>query len=181
MRHRVKGHQLNRDVQHRRALYKNLITSLIVNGHIKTTEAKAKAIKGQVDKLMSKAKKGSLHHRRSIDAYLNRRSVVNKLVDEIAPQTGKRKSGFTRIIRLGARPGDNSMMVKLEFVDSIGPKQLDTSKKSQKPKAKAKSKPTDQKTKAVKTTTAPVKTTKPAQTTTTQTGSSDTAVRRSSK
>lgn len=124
MRHRQANTKLNRDVQHRRALIKNLISSLIIHGQITTTEAKAKAIRGQFDKLVTKAKKGSLHHRRQIDSVLNQTKLTNKLVDEIAPQT-KRASGFTRLTRLSRRLGDDTMMVRLELTDPVVPKDVD--------------------------------------------------------
>lgn len=73
MKHRVKGKKLNRESSHRRALFNNLITSLVVNGHIKTSEAKAKAIQGSIDKLITRAKQGGLHSRRTIEKVLHRR------------------------------------------------------------------------------------------------------------
>ena len=139
MRHRVKGKKLNRDVKHRRALHKNLITALITHGQIKTTEAKAKSIRSQVDKLMTKAKKGSLHDRRQINSVLNRSKIVNTLVDQIAPKT-KRTSGFTRIVRLGRRSGDDTMMVKLEFVDSVISAPVKEKDSNKKPDSKPSSK-----------------------------------------
>ena len=117
MRHRVKGKKLNRTTSHRRALFHNLVASLIEHGEVKTTEAKAKAIKGLVDKLVVQAKAGTVHARRLLSAFLQRRFLVNKLVDNIVPMSQKRSSGFTRIIRLGRRRGDDAMMVKMELVD----------------------------------------------------------------
>ena len=117
MRHRQKGRKLGRDIKRRKALFKDLINDLILNEQIKTTEAKAKTIKGLVDKFMTKAKKGSLAHRRQVLAYLTDKKAVHKLFDVIAPRTQKRTSGFTRMVRIGQRRGDNTMMAKLEFVD----------------------------------------------------------------
>lgn len=119
MRHQVKGPKLNRDSQHRRSLYKNLVSALIQHGSIETTEVKAKSIKGLMDKLMTKAKKGGVHNRRMIDRILNQTALVNKLVDVMAPKTGKRVSGFTRIIKLGQRRGDDALMARVEFVDQM--------------------------------------------------------------
>jgi len=116
MRHRKKGKKLNRNTSQRKALFKNLIQSLILHEEIKTTESKAKAIKGLTDKLINKAKKGTLHTRRQISAFLPDKKAVNKLVDEIAPRFKKRISGFTRFVRLGRRQGDNAMIVKIGFV-----------------------------------------------------------------
>lgn len=131
MRHRVKGKKLGRDTGHRKALFKNLINSLILRGEIKTTESKAKAVRGLVDKLITRGKTGTLHARRLIAAFLADKRAVNKLVDEVAPRFKARPGGFTRIIRLGRRRGDNAMMVKLELVEK---------KKEGKPKKKVKRK-----------------------------------------
>jgi large subunit ribosomal protein L17 len=127
MRHQVKGKQLNRDSSSRRALFKNLILALIDHGQINTTSAKAKAVQGSLEKLITKAKGGTLHERRQIDQVLNQRTAVNKLVDEIAPHI-KRNSGYTRIIKLGERQGDAAAMVRLEIVD-WQPKAVLTDKK----------------------------------------------------
>jgi large subunit ribosomal protein L17 len=117
MRHRKKGKKLNRNTAQRKALFKNLIQALIIHEEIKITKAKAKAIKGLVGKLITKAKKGSLHARRQLLAFLQNKKVVGKLMDEIAPRFAKRKGGFTRLINLGNRRGDDAPMVKLEFVE----------------------------------------------------------------
>jgi large subunit ribosomal protein L17 len=116
VRHRVRGRQLNRDIKHRKALFKNLISSLFLFGEIKTTLAKAKSIRGLVDKLITKAKKGTLHHRRLVAAFLQNKQAVNKLVNDLTPKLKQRTSGFTRIIRLGQRRGDATEMVKMELI-----------------------------------------------------------------
>jgi len=117
MRHRVKGKKLGRDSGQRKALFKNLINALILREEIETTESKAKAVKGLVDKLITRGKTGTLHARRLIAAFLADKQAVNKLVDEIAPRFKTRPGGFTRMIRLGRRRGDDAMMVKLELVE----------------------------------------------------------------
>jgi large subunit ribosomal protein L17 len=117
MRHRVFGRKLGRNVKSRKALFKNLINALIEHQEIQTTEAKAKAIKGLVDKFVSRAKKKDLHSRRLVFSFLQNRKMVNKLFEEIAPRYRQRPSGFTRIIKLGRRKGDAAMMVKMEFVE----------------------------------------------------------------
>jgi len=117
MRHRKKGRKLNRNIKQRQALFKGLIVSLIFNQEIKTTQAKAKAIKPIIDKLITKAKTSSLANRRQVLAFLSDKKAVNHLFDIIAPQVKKRTSGFTRFIRLGNRRGDNTMMVRMELVD----------------------------------------------------------------
>ena len=116
MKHAVKGKQLNRDIKSRRSLFKNLMLSLIEHGQINTTEAKAKAVRTTFEKLITKAKVGSVQYRRLIDQMLNQRHAVNRLVDEIAPKI-KRTSGFTRITKLGPRRGDAAEMVRLEIID----------------------------------------------------------------
>lgn len=119
MRHRVSGKKLGRNRNERKALFKNLTSSLILHGEIKTTEAKAKAIKRLVDKLVTRAKQQTLSARRLLTAFLQDKKVVSRLVDEIAPKFKERQSGFTRILRLGKREGDQAMMVKIEFVEGV--------------------------------------------------------------
>lgn len=116
MRHRLANKHLSRNTEQRKSLFKNLLLSLFEHGQIETTEAKAKAIKGLADKLVYRAKAGTLPARRLIGRFFGTRSAVNRLVDEVAPAMGDRTSGFTRIIRLGKRKGDDSMMVKMELV-----------------------------------------------------------------
>ena len=116
MRHRKSGKKIGRTQGQRRALFKNLIQALIFNEEIKTTESKAKAIKRLVDKLISKAKKNTLHATRQILAFLPDKKAAFKLIKELAPRF-KRSSGFTKLTRLGKRTGDQAMIVRLEFVD----------------------------------------------------------------
>jgi len=117
MRHQVRGRKLNRDTHERKALFKALINSLVLKGEIKTTETKAKAIRSLVDKLITKGKKGTLNSRRLIGAFLQNKVAVNKIVDEIAPLFKTRKGGYTRMVRLGERRGDDTRMVKLELTE----------------------------------------------------------------
>lgn len=117
MRHNVAGSKLNRDIKQRKALFKNLITALIEHGEIKTTEAKAKAIRGIADKLIYKAKEGTVAARRVLASFFGTRQIVNKLVDEVAPVMKDRNSGFTRIVRMTeTRRGDNASVVRMELV-----------------------------------------------------------------
>ena len=135
MRHRVTSTQLNRDTNNRKALFKSLISSLIQVGEIKTTESKAKAIKGLTDKLIHKAQDGSITARRLLARFFGRRDVVNTLVDQVAPSMKDRKSGFTRIIPLGKRRGDNATLVKMELVTKPASEQVEvTDKKVEKKK-----------------------------------------------
>lgn len=113
MRKNVFGRQLKRDKNERKALFKSLISSLILRGNIKTTQAKAKSIKGEIDKLVTKAKKNKLS---SSGEYLTQ-DALNKL-KSIAPNFS-RNSGFTRIIKLGNRFSDNAQYVLMEWVEEI--------------------------------------------------------------
>lgn len=115
MRHKLSTKKLNRNTKQRKALFRSLIGSLIMREEIHTTESKAKAIRKLIEKLINKAKTGSLGVRRQIHAFLPNREVVNKLVDDIAPRFKQTAGGFVRLIRLGVRKGDNSMMVKMEL------------------------------------------------------------------
>ena len=123
MKHQIRGSKLNRDIHERQALFKSLIGHLMVRGEIKTTEAKAKAIKPLAEKLITKGKKGTLASRRMIAAFLQDKVIVNRVVDEIAPLFKSRPGGFTRIIRLGQRRGDDTMMVRLELVEKPAKKE----------------------------------------------------------
>ena len=117
MRHRIKGKKLNRTTAQRKALFRHLISSLFLKEEIKTTLSKAKAIKGLIDKLISKAKKDTLHNQRLVHAFLQNKKATKKLVKQIAPRFKKRVSGFTRIIRLGRRRGDAAEIVRVELVE----------------------------------------------------------------
>lgn len=128
MRHRVFGRKLSRSQGQRKALFKGLISSLVIHGRIKTTQARAKAVRGLVDRLITKAKIGGLHGRRQVTVILHDKKVVNKLIDEIVPHFPARTSGFTRIIRLGQRKGDSSMMVELSFVEGEKKREKDKDK-----------------------------------------------------
>jgi large subunit ribosomal protein L17 len=123
MRHQVKGKKLSRDSSQRKALFKNLINALVIPGEIKTTESKAKAIRGLVDKLITKGKRGTFQARRLIGAFLQNKMAVNKIVDELSPTFKNRPGGFTKIVRLGPRRGDDAMMVKLELMEKPKPKE----------------------------------------------------------
>ena len=118
MRHQHAGKKLGRDSAHRKALYSNLAGALIEHGRIKTTEAKAKAVKPEIEKLITLAKKGDLHARRQAISTLQHpnKGVIYKLFDEIAPRYTERPGGYTRILKLGPRPSDATEMVFLELV-----------------------------------------------------------------
>ena len=117
MRHRREGKKLGRDAAHRRALYANLAGALIEHGRIKTTEAKAKAVRPIAEQMITLGRRGDLHARRQALAYLRSQDVVYKLFSDVGPRFSDRPGGYSRIVRLGPRPGDAAEMVYLELVD----------------------------------------------------------------
>ena len=117
MRHARSGKKLGRDSAHRKALYANLTCSLIEHGRIKTTQAKAKAVKPYVEKMITLGRRGDLHARRQALADLRVQEVVHKLFADVGPRMADRPGGYTRIIKIGHRPGDAAEMVYLELVD----------------------------------------------------------------
>jgi large subunit ribosomal protein L17 len=117
MRHGRTGKKLGRDASHRRALYANLACSLIEHGRIRTTEAKAKAVKPYAEKMITLGRRGDLHARRQVLAELHSQEVVHQLFSDVAPRMADRPGGYTRIVKLGPRFGDAAEMVYLELVD----------------------------------------------------------------
>lgn len=117
MKHARSGRKLGRDSAHRKALYSNLAGALIEHGRIKTTEAKAKAVKPFAEQMITLGKRGDLSARRKALAELRSPDVVSHLFAEIAPRFAERPGGYTRIIKLGKRRGDAADMVYLELVD----------------------------------------------------------------
>jgi large subunit ribosomal protein L17 len=117
MRHAKQRHKLSRDSSHRKALLRNLSRALIQHERIKTSQAKAKAVKPEVEKLITLGKRGDLHARRQALADLGQdKFLVHKLFEEIAPRYGERPGGYTRIVKLGPRRSDSTEMVFLELV-----------------------------------------------------------------
>ena len=117
MRHHRKGKKLGRDSAHRRALYANLACSLIEHGRIRTTEAKAKAVKPYVEKIITLGRRGDLHARRQALSELHSQEIVHQLFSDVGPRMAERPGGYTRILKLGTRLGDAAEMVYLELVD----------------------------------------------------------------
>jgi large subunit ribosomal protein L17 len=117
VRHRRAGKKLGRDSAHRKALYSNLAGALIEHGRIKTTEAKAKAVKPFAEQMITLGKRGDLHARRLALAELRSQDVVHQLFADVAPRFADRPGGYTRIVKLGPRYGDAAEMVYLELVD----------------------------------------------------------------
>ena len=129
MRHHRAGKKLGRDSAHRKALYANLAGSLIEHGRIKTTEAKAKAVKPFAEQMITLGKRGDLAARRHAISTLRSKDVVHVLFADVAPRFVDRPGGYTRIVKLGQRYGDAAPMVYLELVDyepegaGVGPTQ----------------------------------------------------------
>ena len=120
MRHRNTGRQFGRNSSHRKALFRNLVTSLLEHGRIETTEAKAKELRGIADKMITLGKKGDLNAKRMAFAYIQSRDVVAKLFDTLAPRSANRPGGYTRIIKTRVRNGDSAPMALIELVDKEG-------------------------------------------------------------
>lgn len=117
MRHRRNRHKLSRDAAHRKALLKNLSRQLIEHERIRTSQAKAKAVKPEIERMITIAKRGDLHSRRLLLSRLGQdKFTVHKLVEEIAPRYTERPGGYTRIVKLGPRRSDSTEMVYLELV-----------------------------------------------------------------
>jgi large subunit ribosomal protein L17 len=122
MRHRVAGRRLKRSTSHRRALFRNLITELFRHRRIKTTEAKARAVRAEAEKLITVAKhsldkESDIHERRQVLRTITDKEVMQELFETIAPEYKDRPGGYTRIIKLGPRQGDAAPMVVLELVE----------------------------------------------------------------
>jgi large subunit ribosomal protein L17 len=118
MRHLKQGRKLGRTTAHRKALLRNLATALLEHERIITTEPKAKELRRVADKLVTLGKRGNLHARRQALQVVQSNAIVQKLFNEIAPRFAGRQGGYTRILRLGYRPGDAAAMAVIELVDT---------------------------------------------------------------
>lgn len=127
MRKQVFGRKLQRDTNERKALFKSLMTALIEKESIKTTEAKAKAVKGEMEKLVTKARDNGAQAERALQAYFSA-PVMRKLINDIAPRFAGRPGGYTRIVKIGNRLRDNAKMVVLEWVEKPAVKAPKTAK-----------------------------------------------------
>ena len=117
MRHRKAGRQLRRTTEQKIALMRNLASSLIEHGAIETTEAKAKELRPFVEKLITKAKAGTVHARRLAGRHVQQRDVADKLFKEVGPKFAKRAGGYTRILKIGHRKGDGAEMARIELIE----------------------------------------------------------------
>lgn len=134
MRHNKKGNSLGRTASHRKAMMANMAVSLITHKRIKTTLAKAKALRTYVEPLITKSKNDTTHSRRTVFAYLKDKHAVTELFREISVKVADRPGGYTRILKTGTRLGDNAEMCIIELVDYN--QTYTTEDKSAKPKAK---------------------------------------------
>lgn len=117
MRHLKKGKSLHRRSSHRKALLCNLAVAVLTHERIRTTEVKAKEVRGLVDRIITWGKRGDLHARRLTVRKVRSRTVVKKVFDELGPRYRQRPGGYTRIMKTGRRQGDNAPMVLMELVD----------------------------------------------------------------
>jgi len=117
VRHRRTGRKFGRDAAHRKALFSNMAGSLFEHGRIRTTEAKAKAVKPFAEQMITLGRRGDLHARRQALSVLRSQEVVHKLFADVGPRMADRPGGYSRIVKLGHRPGDAAEMVYLELVD----------------------------------------------------------------
>ena len=118
MRHKVAGYKLGRNTAHRRSLLRNLVTSVILEERVQTTVPKAKAARPLVEKMITLAKRDTLHTRRQAAAFLQTPDAVQKLFDKLGTRFGQRNGGYTRVVRLGFRKGDGAEQAIIELVGS---------------------------------------------------------------
>ncbi len=137
MRHQVKKGMLGRNTAHRRALMRNLVTSFLERERVKTTLAKARSARPVAEKMITLAKRGTLHARRQALAYVTKESAVKKLFEDIGPRFTERPGGYTRIVKLDRRAGDGAEMAMLEIVGAeFKAKTKKKKKEAKKPAAK---------------------------------------------
>jgi large subunit ribosomal protein L17 len=135
MRHRNAGFKLGRNTSHRRALLRNLVTSILLEDRVLTTVTKAKAARPHVEKMITLGKKGDVHARRQALAYLQTRDAVTRLFDTVAPRYGDRNGGYLRIVRKGFQKGDGA---ETAFIELLGAEALLDEKRQKRADARAK-------------------------------------------
>ena len=116
MRHRARGRQVSRTASHKRATMANMATSLLAHDRIVTTEAKAKELRPFVERLITLARRGGLHARRQVERRIKDRTVAGRLFKELGPRFAARPGGYTRIVKLGHRPGDGADLARIELL-----------------------------------------------------------------
>ncbi|RJQ60305.1 MAG: 50S ribosomal protein L17 [Desulfobacteraceae bacterium] len=129
MRHRKAGIKLGRTTSHRNAMFRNMVTSLFKYDRIRTTDAKAKELRRLADNIVTLAKRGDLHARRQALSIVREKSVIHKLFEEIQDKFGSVAGGYTRIVRLGRRPGDSAPVSLVELISSEPSKKMGGKKK----------------------------------------------------
>ena len=132
MRHRKSGVKLNRTTSHRQAMFRNMVTSLLKHDRIKTTDAKAKELRRWADHIVTLAKRGDLHARRMAMSIVREKDVVHKIFEEASERFGSINGGYTRIVKIGRRPGDAAAMTLVELVSSDAAKPAKTKKTKRK-------------------------------------------------
>lgn len=147
MRHRKAGLKLNRTSSHRKAMFRNMVTSLFKHERIRTTDVKAKELRRWAENLITLAKRGDLHARRQALSIVREKDVVHKLFAEAAEKYGAASGGYTRIVKLGRRPGDAA---PISMIELISPEKVQKKKKKKKAKADVEKKPVAEKKKALK-------------------------------
>jgi large subunit ribosomal protein L17 len=135
MRHRNAGFKLGRNTSHRRALLRNLVTSILLEDRVETTVAKAKAVRPHVEKMITLGKRGDLHSRRQALSFLMTRESVTRLFDTVAPRYGDRQGGYLRITRNGFQKGDGAAKV---FIELLGAEQVLDEKRQKRAEVRAK-------------------------------------------
>ena len=150
MRHRKAGSKFNRNSSHRKAMFRNMVTSLLKYERIKTTDQKAKELRGWADHIITLAKRGDLHARRQALSIVREKAVVYKVFEEAPKRFAEVSGGYTRVIKLGRRPGDAAMMSLIELVAAEGqkPKKKVAKKKAASEKAPVKAAATKSETSA---------------------------------
>ncbi|MGB7295515.1 MAG: 50S ribosomal protein L17 [Candidatus Aminicenantales bacterium] len=132
MRHQVKGRKLRRPTSHRMAMLRNLVTSFLEKERVRTTLAKAKEARPLAEKMITLGKKGTLHSRRQVIAFIRKEGVVTKIFDDLGPRFSQRPGGYSRIVKLSLRGGDGAQMAMLELIGA------EYKKKAKKKKEKGK-------------------------------------------
>ena len=145
MRHRKAGLKLNRTSSHRKAMFRNMVTSLFKHERIRTTDVKAKELRRWAENLITLAKRGDLHARRQALSIVREKDVVHKLFAEAAEKYGAASGGYTRIVKLGRRPGDAA---PISMIELISPEKVQKKKKKKKAKADVEKKPVAEKKEA---------------------------------
>lgn len=135
MRHRNAGYKLGRNTSHRRAMLRNLVTSIVLEDRVETTITKAKAARPHVEKLITLGKRGDVHARRQALAYLQTCEAVTRLFDTVAPRYGDRQGGYLRIVRTGFQRGDGA---EKAFIELLGAEQLLDEKRQKRAEARTK-------------------------------------------